>query len=275
MKPIETIWTGAARFNNTESHLLRHLMAKLAREGQNPQALFITCADSRIVPSAITGTGPGDLFTMRNIGNLVPIGDTSASSEASPGYVEPSMGAALAYALEVLQTPTIIVCGHSECGAMKAVASGDICDADPHLQTWLSHAAEAVRRLDAGHAPDPTLPRHDQLAQINAVQQTENLSVYPVVARALREARVEIHAWYFDLAQTEVQVYDPHQRKFIRLEETNVQKSAVPAPVAPALGNGQDFRRKSSDSRWGGSRQETGRILLGFSPPVKGEDRCA
>lgn len=275
MESIETIWTGAARFNNTASPLLRHLMAKLAREGQNPQALFITCADSRIDPSAITGTGPGDLFTMRNIGNLVPICGTSAGSEASPGYVEPSMGAAIAYALEVLRIPTIIVCGHSECGAMKAIACGDIADADPHLQIWLSHAAESVRRLDARHAPDPTLPRHDQLAQVNAVQQAENLSAYPVVARALREARVEIHAWYCDLARAEVQVYDPHQRKFVRLEEADMQQSALPAPVAPALGDGQDLRRNNPDSGWSDFRQETGRISLGFSSLVKGEERCA
>lgn len=272
---MDTIWTGAARFNNTESHLLRHLMAKLIRDGQSPEALFITCADSRIVPSTITGTGPGDLFTMRNIGNLVPAYDNCLGSATTPSDLEPSMGAALAYAVEVLQTPSIIVCGHSECGAMKAVASGDTAQADLHLQVWLTHAAEAMRKLDAGYAPDPTLPRHDQLAQINAVQQAANLSEYPVVARALREGRVQIHSWYFDMAQAEVQVYDPQQHRFVRLDETVLPVKEMPKMADLPKPDGHVTRRRSIHLEQGGRQQETERSALSLSRRTKGEDRCA
>jgi len=250
-------------------------MAKLTRDGQHPQALFITCADSRIVPSDITGTGPGDLFTMRNIGNLVPAYDGSVGKAMTPSDLEPSMGAALAYAIEVLEIPSIIVCGHSECGAMKAVASGDMSQADLHLQVWLTHAAESARRLEAGEAPDPTLPRHDQLAQINALQQAGNLVAYPVVERALRERRLQIHAWYFDLARAEVQVYDQDRSRFVRLEE-----SAPPADEA--LPPGASFavewhipRHTELSLEAGGLERETERSALFFSSAVKGEDRCA
>ena len=282
---MDTLWTGAARFNKTESQLVRHLMAKLAREGQNPQALFITCADSRIVPSTITGTGPGDLFTMRNIGNLVPAYDNCMGSARTPSDLEPSMGAALAYAVEVLQTPSIIVCGHSECGAMKAVASGDTAHADLHLQVWLTHAAEALRILDAGHAPDPSLPRHDQLAQINAVQQAANLSRYPVVARALDAGRVQIHSWYFDMARAEVQVYDPLQHRFVRLEEAALPASAIPITAAPdkntpeihasSQPDGNVPRHREMHLEQGGRKRETERSTLHLSRRVKGDDRCA
>jgi carbonic anhydrase len=259
---MDTIWTGAARFNKTESHLLRQLMAKLTIEGQNPEALFITCADSRIVPSTITGTGPGDLFTMRNIGNLVPAYDDSLGNATAPSDLEPSMGAALAYAIEVLRIPSIIVCGHSECGAMKAVASGNTEEADLHLQVWLTHAAEAARKLTAGLAPDPTLPRHDQLAQINAIQQAENLCAYPVVARALRENRVRIHAWYFDMAKTEVQAYDPQQHKFLRLEEKEDTASEPPSVPAVVSAEGPVATLLNYDLP-----------PLNLSAPLKGEDR--
>jgi len=271
---MDTIWTGAARFNKTESQLLRHLMAKLTRDGQHPQALFITCADSRIVPSDITGTGPGDLFTMRNIGNLVPAYDGSLGRAITPSDLEPSMGAALAYAIEVLEIPSIIVCGHSECGAMKAVASGDLSHADLHLQVWLTHAAEAARKLDAGYAPDPTLPRHDQLAQINALQQAGNLVAYPVVERALREKRLEIHAWYFDLERAEVQVYDPQQNRFVRLEESALPTGEAQAPVLSFAPQGHVPRRTELNLEEGSHKRETERSTLSFSSAAKGEDRC-
>lgn len=273
---MDTIWTGAARFNKTESQLIRHMMAKLVRDGQKPQALFITCADSRIVPSTITASGPGDLFTMRNIGNLVPAYDGSLGAAQQPSDLEPSMGAALAYAIEVLEIPSIIVCGHSDCGAMKAVASGDLSKADLHLQVWLTHAAESASRLEAGEAFDTTLSRHDQLAQINAVQQAANLTAYPVVARALAEGRVQVHAWYFELAQAEVQVYDAALGRFVRLEEANVldEHEARPA-ISDTIEIKPTPLRKSLSLEAGGLKRDTERSTLNLAPAGKGEDKCA
>ena len=184
------------------------------------------------------------------------------------------MGAALAYAVEALQTPSIIVCGHSECGAMKAVASGDMSQADLHLQVWLTHVTEAMRRLDAGYAPDPTLPRYDQLAQINAVQQAANLSEYPVVARALREGRVQVHSWYFDMAQAEVQVYDPQQHRFVRLEEATLPAKERLTVVASPQPDGHLPRRPNIPLEKGDRQPEPERSPLHFSRRTKGEDRC-
>lgn len=270
---MDTIWTGAARFNKTESPLLQPLMAKLTSEGQHPEALFITCADSRIVPSTITSSGPGDLFTMRNIGNLVPAYDGCLGKATSPSDLEPSMGAALAYALDVLRIPHIIVCGHSECGAMKAVASKNMSQLDLHLQVWLTHAVESVCKLESGEAPDLTLPQHDQLAQINAVQQVVNLRQYPVVARALNEGRVQLHAWYFDMERPEVQVYDEALGKFVRLEErVTPVKATAPNVTAPAPG-GHTARHAESAPKRGGLRRETERSALRLSSLRKGEER--
>lgn len=177
------------------------LFAKIAL-GQKPDALFIACSDSRVVPNLFASTEPGDLFVLRNIGNLVP----SADKE------EDSVAAALEFAILSLKVKDIIVCGHTECGAMQGILSG--VDA-PHLKNWLEHGKEAAKKLEAGETLDSSLSKHNQLSQLNVLQQMEHIRSYPITKD------VRIHGWWFDIANADVYCYE--QDRFILIDETEAE----------------------------------------------------
>src|SRR4051794_8723920 len=143
--------------------------------GQNPDVLFLTCSDSRVVPDLLASTDPGDLFVMRNVGNLIP---PATVEGASTGDL--SEASAIEYALLMLHVRNIIVCGHSECGAMKAALAHRPMHDTPNLAKWLHHATSAVFRLDQEGPLDPRRNRHDQLAQLNTLVQLEHLVTYPI-----------------------------------------------------------------------------------------------
>lgn len=167
---------------------------KLA-EGQNPEALFITCSDSRVIPALITGARPGEIFELRNAGNIVPpFGQQGASGEA----------ATIEYALEVLGVQDVIVCGHSHCGAMGAIRSGDDLSALPGVDAWLELARpELAPVLDAG--PNPTLP---VVVQRNVVNQLAVLRGYPSVKQRLDAGSLRLHGWYYEIDTGRVQELD-------------------------------------------------------------------
>ena len=143
---------------------------------QTPDALFITCSDSRVVPDLLASTHPGDLFTMRNVGNLIP---PAAPDGVSIGDL--SEASAIEYAVLVLKVANIVVCGHSECGAMKAVLTRNPKLKSPNLDRWLHHANTAAFRLEHEGALDTGLKPHDQLSQLNVLVQIEHLMSYPIV----------------------------------------------------------------------------------------------
>src|SRR5262252_5795282 len=143
--------------------------------GQSPDTLFITCADSRVVPDLLASTHPGDLFTMRNVGSLVP---PATAEGLSTGDL--SEASAIEYAVLVLKVANIVVCGHSECGAMKAVFAREAPRAAPNLALWLHHAYAAAYRLENEGALDTRLKPHDQLSQLNVLAQLEDLMTYPI-----------------------------------------------------------------------------------------------
>ncbi|RJQ88111.1 SulP family inorganic anion transporter [Amycolatopsis panacis] len=199
---------GTSEFQRRGAPLLRETLSGLAN-GQDPHTLFITCGDSRIVPNLITTSGPGDLFTIRNIGNLVPPG--TAESDAS-------VGAAIEYAVGVLEVPEIVVCGHSSCGAMKALL-GTAPDGLARLGSWLEHGAPTLRRRALDHPP--TLDGHrppaeaDQLALHNVVQQLEHLREHPVVADALARGTLTLTGMYFDVGAAQVFLLDAETADFV------------------------------------------------------------
>jgi carbonic anhydrase len=131
--------------------------------GQTPNTLFITCSDSRFVPDLLMSTDPGDLFVMRNVGNLVP---PATVEGASTGDL--SEASAIEYAVLKLKVRDIVVCGHSECGAMKAALERKPLAETPNLAKWLHHSASAVFRLEQEGPLDPQLNRHDQLSQLRS-----------------------------------------------------------------------------------------------------------
>jgi len=153
-------------------------------QGQAPGTLFITCSDRGFVPDLLMSTDPGDLFVMRNVGNLVP---PSTAEGTSTGDL--SEASAIEYSILKLKVRDIVVCGHSECGAMKAVLEGKPMPETPNLAKWLHHCCSALFRLDQEGPLDPLLNRHDQLSQLNVLVQLEHLATYPIV----RERIVDRH----------------------------------------------------------------------------------
>ncbi|MFF7734696.1 MULTISPECIES: carbonic anhydrase [unclassified Streptomyces] len=159
---------------------------KLA-EGQYPEALFITCSDSRVIPAMITGAQPGEIFELRNAGNIVPpYGRPGACGEA----------ATIEYALEVLGVQDIVVCGHSHCGAMGALKSGDDLSSLPGVDAWLRLARPELTSVLEAAPDDPSLP---EVSQGNVVNQLAALRSYPVVRQRLDEGRLRLHGWYYEV----------------------------------------------------------------------------
>ncbi|MFD5947009.1 carbonic anhydrase [Streptomyces collinus] len=159
---------------------------KLA-EGQYPEALFITCSDSRVIPAMITGARPGEIFELRNAGNIVPpYGRPGACGEA----------ATIEYALEVLGVQDIVVCGHSHCGAMGALKSGDDLSALPGVDAWLRIARPELTSVLETAPDDPSLP---EVSQSNVVNQLAALRSYPVVRQRLDSGRLRLHGWYYEV----------------------------------------------------------------------------
>ncbi|SEP32143.1 SulP family inorganic anion transporter [Amycolatopsis saalfeldensis] len=193
---------GATEFQRRAAPLLRETLSGLA-DGQRPHTMFITCGDSRIVPNLITTSGPGDLFTVRNIGNLVP-----------PAQADPSMNAAVEFAVGVLGVREIVVCGHSGCGAMAALADGP--PPGTALEAWLRHAGPSRDRrgpvtLD-GERPSR---EPDRLALHNVLQQLEHLRQYPMVAEAERRGDLVLTGLYFDVGEALVSLSDPGTGAFV------------------------------------------------------------
>ncbi|WP_394616488.1 SulP family inorganic anion transporter [Lentzea sp. JNUCC 0626] len=190
---------GMHEFERRSAPLVRPFLHELAVHGQRPQQLFITCADSRVVPNLITTSGPGDLFCVRNIGNLVPM----------PSADDSSVGAAIEYAVEILNVSTIVVCGHSDCGAMKALVKGSAARGS-HLHSWLRNAEPSLIRF---HAPTAAgcadLPVADRLAVANVAQQLDNLLGFPSVREAIAAGTLTLKGMYFDISNARVYLVDP------------------------------------------------------------------
>ena len=210
----EQLLGGVREFQQHTAPGLRPELARLAREGQSPTQLFITCADSRLVPNVITSSGPGELFTVRNIGNLVPPPDDSVS-------------AAIEYAVDILRVRTITVCGHSGCGAMQSLLHGahrrDGLARTP-LTRWLRHGQDSLQR--ARHAPariardeepagDAALER---LCLTNVVQQLDNLRGHHSVRRAAAAGALRLTGLYFDFATAQTYLLSHNGRTFVPVQ---------------------------------------------------------
>ncbi|WP_035839532.1 carbonic anhydrase [Kitasatospora azatica] len=155
--------------------------------GQSPQALFITCSDSRVVPTLITGADPGDLFELRTAGNIVPAYRADSASGET---------ATIEYAVNVLGVRDIVVCGHSHCGAVGAVVRGEDLSAVPAVRSWLGNADRSVLRADGADLFDPTVAGP---VQRHVLAQLDQLRGYPGIARGLLDGRVRLHGWFYEV----------------------------------------------------------------------------
>ncbi|WP_105971794.1 carbonic anhydrase [Streptomyces geranii] len=174
---------------------------KLA-QGQCPEVLFITCSDSRVIPALITGARPGEIFELRNAGNIVPPHSAFGAASGEAATIE--------YALEVLGVQHLVVCGHSHCGAMGALKSGDDLSALPGVDAWLELARPELAPVLGDSSDHPaTLP---EVAQRNVVNQLAVLSGYPVVRQRLDSGRLWLHGWYYEVDTGRVYELDEDER---------------------------------------------------------------
>jgi carbonic anhydrase len=200
----------------------RDLFENLA-ETQNPSVLFITCADSRIVPDLILQSGPGDLFVCRNAGNIIP----------PYGEMTGGVSATIEYAVDVLQVRAIVVCGHSDCGAMKALLTPEKVANLPTVAAWLRQA-ESARRIVAEHYAD-----HDERAVVdalveeNVVAQIEHLETHPSVISRLRRGDLDIYGWVYRIHTGEIVTLDASQGRFVPLDDNLRAATQPPRRILP------------------------------------------
>jgi carbonic anhydrase len=187
--------------------------------GQAPDTLFIACSDSRVVPNVFASADPGDLFVIRNVGNLIaPAGHDGLSSD------DQSEGAAIEFALGNLKVTDIIVCGHSECGAMHALLQGRHAVAAPHLRAWLEHGEPALKQLEKKPGPDASLTAHNQLSQLNVLAQIEHLKTYPIVRDAVASGRLRLHGWWFELKNADVFAFEESLGRFTLIDDPEAER---------------------------------------------------
>lgn len=186
----------------------RALFNQLATTGQRPETLFITCSDSRVVPNLITSAAPGELFIVRNIGNVIPPYDPANAGATS---------AALEYAVCVLKVENIIVCGHTSCGAMNALLNPDTLTELPHVSRWLRHVERLRDLLASRYQHLDGEARLTAAVEENVLVQLEHLRGYPFIARALDEQRLQMNGWVFKIATGQVFDFDPEHEEFAPL----------------------------------------------------------
>jgi carbonic anhydrase len=168
-------------------------------DGQFPDALFVTCSDSRVIPSLITGARPGELFELRTAGNIVPRHDHPHPA----GEL-----ATIEYAVEVLGVGDIVVCGHSHCGAVGAMVRGDDLSSVPAVRDWLDHATPLP------DLPEPARPGLSAAVQSHVLDQVDRLREYPCVAERLAAGRIGVHARYYEVDTGSVWAHEPHADRF-------------------------------------------------------------
>ena len=204
---MKSIVDGVIKFQQHAFPALSSLFKELATT-QSPTALFITCSDSRVVPELLTQQDPVDIFVIRNAGNIVP----SYSSE--PGGVT----ATVEYAVAVLGVTDIVVCGHSDCGAMTAISSCKCLDHLPAVASWLRHA-DSAKVVNASRTHISPAARLNSMVRENVIAQLVNLRTHPSVALALEQGRLNLHGWVYDIETGSIVALDGATNSFVPLAE--------------------------------------------------------
>lgn len=195
------------------------LFAKLSVQGQSPKALMISCADSRIVPEQILQAEPGDLFVCRNAGNIVP----------PYANMNGGVSSTVEYAVAALGVRDIIVCGHSDCGAMKALANPELVTSMPNVAAWLRHGAAAAHVVDSCCPDLEGSDRVRALSLENVSAQLSHLRTHPSVAAAIAQGEMALHGWFVDINAGQVLGLDGTTGEFVPLREDTPLPVALPA----------------------------------------------
>lgn len=181
---------------------------RLVREGQRPHTLFITCGDSRVDPELLTQCGPGEIFVSRNIGNVVP-----AYGEALGG-----ISAVVEFSVAALQVDQVVICGHTDCGAMKALLNRDQLESMPTVRRWMRNAEAALSIVQAMEPSSPDRNVLDELTEQNVLLQMNHLRTHPSVAGRLARKSLSIFGWVYDIASGSVRTYDETENRFVTFE---------------------------------------------------------
>jgi carbonic anhydrase len=204
---MEHVVSGFVSFRRKIFPEHRELFAELAN-GQSPEVLFITCADSRIDPNLVTQTRPGDLFIIRNAGNIVP-----PHARLAGGVT-----ASIEYAVAVLNVEHIVICGHTHCGAMSGALNPDALDGLPHVRDWLDLSRAAVEVVK--HAHGSVGPEHLRaVTEQNVLVQLQHLRTHPVVASRIAADQLQLHGWMYEIETGEVLAHDEEKDAFLPLAE--------------------------------------------------------
>ena len=195
---LARITKGVSTFQ-TEVYPAQRSKFESLRRGQEPLALFIACADSRVVPSLITQTGPGEIFIEQNPGNLVP----------HYGELVGGVSAGVEYAMLVLKVPLVIICGHTDCGVMKALVHPERAHGLPAMQEWMRNASEARHRTMRDHASAGDEEKLRLLTEYNVLAQIEHLKSHPSVHSRILSGEVEVRGWVYDIGDGSIWAADP------------------------------------------------------------------
>lgn len=206
---------GVVKFQNEVFPQKQALFEQLSK-GQSPEALFITCSDSRIETAMITQTEPGELFLCRNAGNIVPPHTNHTGG----------MTASIEFAVAALQVPHIVICGHTECGAMKGAMNPEGLDTLPHVKEWLSYSKAAVDIVDELAKEGTDEERMHLLLQQNVALQLQHLRTHPSVAARLARGDLELHGWVYDIKTGDVEAFDETQNKFVAVDARYAEEVA-------------------------------------------------
>ncbi|MGD0673855.1 MAG: carbonic anhydrase [Polyangiaceae bacterium] len=205
---MQKLEAGIHQFQATYFASHRGLFEQLAERGQRPETLFITCCDSRVVPNLITNAAPGELFIVRNVGNIVPSVERGVLGGVS---------AAIQYAVEVLEVGHVIVCGHTNCGAIDAILHPERVGHLPFVSRWLAESSRIPMLIDERYGHLDGEARMTAALQENVLIQLENLRSFEFVARRLDAGVLKMSGWVFKIATGDVFDYDPISEQFLRL----------------------------------------------------------
>jgi len=212
MKNVSSVIQGNELFKKSYFKKHEKELLDLHEHGQHPKALFIGCADSRVLPNLITQTKPGDLFVLRNVGNFVAPYKPDSEYHATASGIE--------YAVSVLEVEEVIICGHTQCGAIASLYANIEDEKLIHTKKWLSlgEKAKSMAMLtsDGKLSPDELLRLTEKLS---VVTQIENLLTYPSVKERVDAGKLHIHGWMYDISTGEIEYYDPDNLRFKSLSE--------------------------------------------------------
>lgn len=202
---LTVVIEGVRKFERACAGKLREFFERLEK-GQTPHTLLITCADSRIDTTLITGKKPGEIFEVRNVGNVIPSSGAGSAEEA-----------AVEYAIDVLGVKNIVIMGHSDCGAMKALLRREHLSALPSVASWLGNAKDIVEAIESkrNHLDEQALL--DFAIKENVLAQRRHLITHPPVRKSLEEGTVEIHAWVYSIVNGQIEYFDSNLRSWSKL----------------------------------------------------------